>query len=1372
MKNQQLCRRILLSALLAGGMISSSAVLAQLDSAADNPELNGDPSCRPNHDKNTGNGNAGGKDFDCDGIKNKDDADDDNDGVTDVDEIANGTEPRNSDTDGDGTNDGEDVFPLDSSEWMDTDRDGVGNNADTDDDDDGVSDSEEAEKGTDPLNPDTDGDGINDAVDVFPLDPSETEDADGDGIGNNADTDNDNDGVSDENELINGTDRFNPDTDGDGVNDAEDAFPLDAQRSVDDGTVVFNYDFNINEIQTENNNWEGWVYPTQNRGVMAFEEGAGINASAAYSYEDTSPNTNITQNGLRFNNRTNKDNINPWTVALGESQGLTVQGVSLWVKVEKAVPGDVTVQHHLIPYPLINDKKGPTLSAGLDVGPQYNATIPASDNGTWVQVNLVDSKTGFSAFTIPDTWKHYDGESPIQVYPDILFGGLDVGDKVYVDNYQLILGEDAGDQDGGDSGGSDGGDDGSSDGTSTFTHNFDTNEVAESQGKQGWIETIKDRGIIGFADGQGRNGSSALSWTDNSTNINPEQTGTLYQDWTGNPFSAAFGNTEILGDTLTAASVWVRTELVTEKDIQLIHYLLPYGVVDGTKATKISAATEMSPRLVGTIPAGSSEWVKVDFVLEGSEAIDFKFPATWIPTAGSELEIYPEFKFGNTEVGDKIFFDDYEATTVAGEAPPAPTGFSIDYDFEEATVAQNGGWGYVLAGYGSIGLESGLGYQGSNALSYVDENEQTSIANQSMLWHRWGAANPWSNAFGGDSIGKEIETVTLRVRVEKAAGNVGTEDVTIKHHLLPWNVTLDGGKYGKVTAAQGVTADYTATVSSADFGQWVDITFVDAITDQQSFTIPSTWKLTDGGDIVDVLPSFFFGGLEVGDKVIIDDYRLTGNEGSGDSGGDDGGEYEGPDYGYHDGSGTYTSNPRPEPLAVADSDFYTEPTSFAVTRNAVTDYGVNNLDAGDDTASMQAALDDISSNLGGGKLTVPAGDYYFRSLHLRSNVHLEMEEGVTFHMAEGGGYNVWMFEMGNGNQGKAENFSFVGLGDGFTIDLRNAPNERTAVFKMGDIENFKFSNFTIEDNKTVFASFLVGITQRGNDIFWPVNGIIEKVDQRNSLFGYGVIQTYAADNILFRDLHSEGGITLRMETDNLTMKDFGKGGIRNIFAENISGTDCLAPVMFGPHFQENGSVQVDGVTSNGCGFAVRVDDGYVELFSPAGQAYTREQWRAEIDATYGAGCSAQPYARGVNQWAARINPIGSCLDNVHQRTGLKPGWFEESHIYNVTVNNGMDAHLKQDQLDYFANTNPMCENVCLPSTDQWSRQGQIYIGPSIGGVIDGNEPGIDYNFNINIYSLEMIGFPEPKLESIDDNTYSARVCNYYGMQACPVERWD
>ena len=79
--------------------------------------------------------------------------DSDNDGVTDLEELDNGTDPYNEDTDSDGMVDGEELYngtdPL---------------NPDTDDD--GLTDGEENLMATDPLNPDSDADGLTDGEEV------------------------------------------------------------------------------------------------------------------------------------------------------------------------------------------------------------------------------------------------------------------------------------------------------------------------------------------------------------------------------------------------------------------------------------------------------------------------------------------------------------------------------------------------------------------------------------------------------------------------------------------------------------------------------------------------------------------------------------------------------------------------------------------------------------------------------------------------------------------------------------------------------------------------------------------------------------------------------------------------------------------------------------------------------------------------------------------------------------------------------------------------------------------------------------------------------------------------------------------------------
>jgi hypothetical protein len=140
--------------------------------------------------------------------------DSDGDGISDDEEIQNGTDPNNADTDGDGLNDAEEILTNTDPTTADTDGDGLSdgeeiigtgtdpNSSDTDDD--GLTDGEEVnDHGTDPNSGDTDGDGLGDSYEV-----SNNLDA--------TDPDMDDDGLSDGEEDALCTDITNPDTDGDG----------------------------------------------------------------------------------------------------------------------------------------------------------------------------------------------------------------------------------------------------------------------------------------------------------------------------------------------------------------------------------------------------------------------------------------------------------------------------------------------------------------------------------------------------------------------------------------------------------------------------------------------------------------------------------------------------------------------------------------------------------------------------------------------------------------------------------------------------------------------------------------------------------------------------------------------------------------------------------------------------------------------------------------------------------------------------------------------------------------------------------------------------------------------------------------------------
>lgn len=162
-------------------------------------------------------------------------ADSDEDGLSDLDELNAGTDPNDEDSDDDGLGDGfEDYFGFDP----------LISDADTDAEPDGLTNTEEQLAGTDPTKADTDGDGLSDGdeVHIFGTDPT-LPDTDGDGLTDQAELtvhgtnptqfDTDMDGLGDGAEIgTYGTDPFVNDTDGDGALDGPEVFtygtdPLD-----------------------------------------------------------------------------------------------------------------------------------------------------------------------------------------------------------------------------------------------------------------------------------------------------------------------------------------------------------------------------------------------------------------------------------------------------------------------------------------------------------------------------------------------------------------------------------------------------------------------------------------------------------------------------------------------------------------------------------------------------------------------------------------------------------------------------------------------------------------------------------------------------------------------------------------------------------------------------------------------------------------------------------------------------------------------------------------------------------------------------------------------------------------------------------------
>jgi gliding motility-associated-like protein len=184
----------------------------------------------------------------------------DNDGLTNAEEIALGSDPFDPDTDGDGVLDGTEVAdgtnPLNPCSLVYANQtvtpSVAWNNLDCDND--GLTNGQEVLLGTDPTNPDTDGDGVLDGTEVAdgtnPNDPCSlvfaSQTVTPSATWNNLDCDND--GLTNGQEILIGTDPTNPDTDGDGVLDGTEV--ADGTNPTDPCSFIF-----ASQTVTPSNAW-------------------------------------------------------------------------------------------------------------------------------------------------------------------------------------------------------------------------------------------------------------------------------------------------------------------------------------------------------------------------------------------------------------------------------------------------------------------------------------------------------------------------------------------------------------------------------------------------------------------------------------------------------------------------------------------------------------------------------------------------------------------------------------------------------------------------------------------------------------------------------------------------------------------------------------------------------------------------------------------------------------------------------------------------------------------------------------------------------------------------------------------------------------
>jgi len=286
------------------------------------------------------------------------------------------------------------------------------------------------------------------------------------------------------------------------------------------------------------------------------------------------------------------------------------------------------------------------------------------------------------------------------------------------------------------------------------------------------------------------------------------------------------------------------------------------------------------------------------------------------------------------------------------------------------------------------------------------------------------------------------------------------------------------------------------------------------------------------------------------------------------------------------------------------------------------------------TSALQSMINNLSTS-GGGVLNINAGTYTLEQIHMKTGVHIRVHPDVIFKSAPRNA----LFRAGYASSfAEVNNWSFQSTnGEKFTFDFSNLqPNEDIRAFQLGNTTNFKLADFIVLDNFTKFNAVSSGAvgneTTQGSAKFASF-GIIENLDIKKAHYGYGLIQCQVGQDILFRNLSGEGGVTLRFESGfsglaNRYLTD-KTPIINNVYGRNISCTNGAHAVMLSPHTITQGLADVRDVSGISCEAVVSVNFGFLSeskgqvdssgnpLLGHSSGTFSEESVIANVSATYG-----------------------------------------------------------------------------------------------------------------------------------------------------------
>lgn len=362
-------------------------------------------------------------------------------------------------------------------------------------------------------------------------------------------------------------------------------------------------------------------------------------------------------------------------------------------------------------------------------------------------------------------------------------------------------------------------------------------------------------------------------------------------------------------------------------------------------------------------------------------------------------------------------------------------------------------------------------------------------------------------------------------------------------------------------------------------------------------------------------------------------------------------------------------------LKSMERDFFNDTIDqVSKTVDLVTDYGANGTDAKDDSAALQKAIDEMTATSRGGKICIPSGIYYVSGVAIKSNVHLELDKGTTIRPENESGA---VFSIG-ANSAAVSNVSVrckTGeAGDRFAVDLSAVKPSVSATAVMAqNVDNFLISDINVVETSTVHSALRFNMATYNGDYFFPRNGVVKNVDDFGAHNGYGTVQVGGGTHILFDNITGTGGVTLRLESGSGGLKAVS-GSMFDIVGRNITCTNGLAAVMISPHAMKNGTVDIDGVFSDSCRSAVRIDRGDTRNGSSPGH-FAADSVVKNVTAVYGTNaqlkfgsCKWVPVELR-DQISAGLNPDGISYSGPACCAVIYTAFGEEEGHFHVTVTN-------------------------------------------------------------------------------------------------------